>query len=70
MAIWLKTPRDTKLLREAATRKGILIQSEESTRIDGRPGSHLRLGFAKHSIEEMSAGLEQLVRIGKNLKES
>jgi GntR family transcriptional regulator/MocR family aminotransferase len=68
MAIWLKTPWDTEQLLAAAANKGIMIQSEASTRLDGRPGNHLRLGFARHSIEEQDHGLEQLFRLGKHLK--
>ncbi|MCX6127396.1 MAG: PLP-dependent aminotransferase family protein [Proteobacteria bacterium] len=68
MAIWLKTPWNTEQLLEAATREGIMIQSERLTRIDGRPGNHLRLGFARHTMEEQAAGLEKLFHLSKKLK--
>ena len=68
MAIWLKTPWNTEQLLDAAITEGIRFQSEGPTRIDGQPGNHLRLGFARNTIEEQAKGLENLFQLGKKLK--
>lgn len=71
MALWLKTPWSTRDLASVAEQQGILIHSEQSTRVDGLDGCHLRIGFAKYNEGEMQTGLKALLdlanRFGRRL---
>jgi GntR family transcriptional regulator/MocR family aminotransferase len=68
MAIWIKTPWNTDQLYDLAVQEGIMFQPERPTRLDKRQGNHLRLGFARHTADEQSAGLGKLFQLAKKLK--
>jgi GntR family transcriptional regulator/MocR family aminotransferase len=68
MAIWVKTPWNTRKLAQQAEKNGILVQYEEASRIDGQSGQHLRIGFARHTEEEAYEGMCALFRLAEDCK--
>lgn len=60
MALWLDVKSDSKRLAEAAQKRKILVSSESQFRWDGKPGTHLRLGFSGQTPAENAKGLEAL----------
>ncbi|MFW7378418.1 MAG: PLP-dependent aminotransferase family protein [Oligoflexus sp.] len=68
MAVWVKTDWNTKLLSQQAEKRGLLVQYEEASRIDGGAGQHLRIGFAQHTEEETYDGLSVLFQLADELQ--
>lgn len=60
MALWLNTAGDSAKLAERAARAGILVMPEANFRMDGGPGTHLRLGFSAQTPAENKAGLQKV----------
>ncbi len=63
MALWLDTGSDSSKLAVKARKEGILIFPEESYRLDGKAGSHLRLGFSAQTTDENRQALFALSRL-------
>ncbi len=65
MAVWLKTPWNTRELSKRLATNGIGIHFEETSRIDGEMGRHLRIGFARHDEKELREGMERLFELAR-----
>ena len=63
MAVWVDFHRDSRALAARAEKSGVLVQGEYRYRLDGRAGTHLRLGFSGQTPRENHAGLEELARL-------
>lgn len=60
MALWLDIGCDSKVFSESAKRHSLLVNPETAYRLDGRKGTHLRLGFSGHTPSENSKALTEL----------
>ncbi len=63
MALWLDTAQDSTRLAARARAKGVLVFPEQNFRVDGKAGTHLRLGFTAQNEAQNSAGLRALVSV-------
>lgn len=60
MAIWLNTGENSTSLATRAKSSKILIYPEQNYQIDGKAGTHLRLGFSGQTPSENADGLRAL----------
>lgn len=56
MSIWLNTHRDSKKIAEQAKKRGVFFQHESSMDYLAAKGTHLRIGFAGVTEEEIKKG--------------
>ena len=61
MAMWLDTGVDSEHVATRAAEAGVYVASETEFHPQPRPGTHLRLGFANQSPEEIRAGMSLLL---------
>ncbi len=57
MALWVDSGLDADAVLAAAGERGVFVAAESEFRADGRGGSHLRLGYASQTPEEIRAGI-------------
>lgn len=60
MALWLDVGIDSNAAAARAARAGVHLYPESHYRLDGKPGTHLRLGFSGQTTAENRAGLKAL----------
>ncbi|WP_295902748.1 PLP-dependent aminotransferase family protein [uncultured Bdellovibrio sp.] len=60
MALWLELSVNTTRFAQKMKSKSILVAPEQSYRVDGKSGTHVRLGFSGFSPEENRASLKAL----------
>jgi GntR family transcriptional regulator/MocR family aminotransferase len=60
MALWLDVGRHAPTVASRALKQGVHVYSENHYRLDGKPGTHLRLGFSGQTPTENLAGLRAL----------
>jgi GntR family transcriptional regulator / MocR family aminotransferase len=65
MAIWLDTGEDSSKLAARAKEEKIIVYPEQNYLFNGKPGTHLRLGFSGQTPQENTAGLKALSLILK-----
>jgi GntR family transcriptional regulator/MocR family aminotransferase len=68
MCYWVKLDRNSRLVAEECSRKGIFFQNEKTMDFAGRDGTHLRIGFACVNEQEIKAGFEVLGQVLKKRK--
>ena len=62
MALWLDCGVNSDAVARAARTRKVLVTPESHFRFDGaRPGTHLRLGYASQTPQEIGAGVELLL---------
>jgi GntR family transcriptional regulator/MocR family aminotransferase len=60
MALWLDLGRDSDAVSAHALSRGVLVNPESHYRLEGKTGTHLRLGFTGQTTAENRAGLKAL----------
>ncbi|HET7921457.1 MAG TPA: PLP-dependent aminotransferase family protein [Gammaproteobacteria bacterium] len=60
MALWLDCAVDSDAVARAAAAAGVYVTAESAYRIKSAPGTHLRLGFASQTPDEIRAGVRLL----------
>jgi GntR family transcriptional regulator/MocR family aminotransferase len=60
MTVWLNIGQDSERVSEKAAKLGLAIDYEARFRVKKGKGTHIRLGFAKHTPSEMSTALQCL----------
>jgi DNA-binding transcriptional MocR family regulator len=77
MALWLNCGVDSDAVAQEAKARKVLVAPESNYRFAGsRPGTHLRLGYASQTPQEIRAGADLLldaiasVRAGRDLRSS
>jgi len=63
MALWLNVGEDSMQIAGRARKSGILVNPEGNFRLDGKSGTHLRLGFAGRAAQENREGLNSFFSI-------
>jgi len=63
MALWLDISTNSQKFAEKAKTHRILVNPESHFRLDGQPGTHLRLGFSGQTPNENKRGLEALFKL-------
>lgn len=63
MAIWLNTSVNSTRLAQEALKKKIFVTPEQYYRHDGKPGTHLRIGFSNQSESNIEAGIAALGKL-------
>lgn len=62
MALWLECGADSDIVARDARARGVLVLPESNYRFNaGRRGTHLRLGYASRTPEEIGAGMNLLL---------
>ena len=61
MALWLGVPAPTAQVARAAAKAGVFVHIEEQFQLARRRGTHLRLGFAALTPEEIRLGIRALL---------
>ena len=62
MAIWVNCHQDTQQVADSARQNHVYVMPETQFRLDGQPGTHLRLGFANQTPEEAALGLSRVMQ--------
>jgi GntR family transcriptional regulator/MocR family aminotransferase len=63
MAVWLNTGMNSSKLAQEALSKKIFVTPEQYYRCDGKPGTHLRIGFSNQSESDIKSGIAELGKI-------
>lgn len=63
MAVWIDMFRDSAKIADRAKAKGIYVGFESEYRARAKPGTGLRLTFARHNPQEIRDGVERLMAI-------
>jgi GntR family transcriptional regulator/MocR family aminotransferase len=63
MAVWMNIGVDSSKFSSRADKASILVNPEQSYRLDGRAGTHLRLGFAGQTEAENRVALNEMFKI-------
>ncbi|MGE5625587.1 MAG: PLP-dependent aminotransferase family protein [Bacillota bacterium] len=71
MALWVDTGLDSDAVAARAAEAGVFVSTESEFRAGpSRTGTHLRLGFASQTPEEIRAGMELLLGAVKSVQRS
>ncbi|MBX9722750.1 MAG: PLP-dependent aminotransferase family protein [Candidatus Obscuribacterales bacterium] len=62
MALWLCLGEDSSALAQALDKQSILLSPEKLYRLDGKSGTHVRLGFSGRAVEENSIALREMFK--------
>jgi GntR family transcriptional regulator/MocR family aminotransferase len=71
MCYWVNLKRNSRLVAEEASKRGVFFQNEKNMDFNGKDGTHLRIGFACVTEAEIKTGFEILdkaLRSNKNKK--
>jgi GntR family transcriptional regulator/MocR family aminotransferase len=63
MALWLNTSVNSSNLAQEALSKKIFVTPEQYYRCDGKPGTHLRIGFSNQPESDIKAGIAELGKL-------
>ncbi|MGE0632472.1 MAG: PLP-dependent aminotransferase family protein [Pseudobdellovibrionaceae bacterium] len=63
MALWLDVKQNSTNVAEKALEKGIFVTPESYYRFDGKPGTHMRVGFSNQSENNLKAGIAEFEKI-------
>lgn len=63
MAVWFNAFKDSQHVCEKAKQAGIFLQGEHSFQLQATQGTHLRLGFASQTEEEIKEGMSLLMEV-------
>lgn len=61
MALWLNCGVNTDAVAREAGRRKVFVQPESRYRFAARAGTHLRLGYASQTPQEIRAGMEDVL---------
>jgi GntR family transcriptional regulator/MocR family aminotransferase len=61
MALWMDCATDADAVAKRAAAKSVHVTTESAYRLDHRPGTHLRLGFASQTPNEIRKGMTLLM---------
>jgi GntR family transcriptional regulator/MocR family aminotransferase len=67
MSLWVDFGVDTARLAAQARTRGVAVRPGTEYRLDGGPSTHLRLGFASSTPQEIEEGLGILMQCASNL---
>ena len=63
MAIWLNLHTDSTKVAQKALAKGVFVNPEQYYRLDGKAGTHIRLGFSNQEEDALKEGLNKLSEV-------
>lgn len=67
MSLWVDFGLDSTSLARAALAKGVQVEPGDRYRLDGKPSTFLRLGFASSSLDEIDSGIALLLQAAKSM---